>query len=242
MKNNIEYPNKTQINNDRIVVVIPTKNEENTIHEIVTGALEYTQEVVVMDGNSIDNTATIARKAGAKVHLDNGLGKGSALRSSLELIEADIIVFIDSDGSHDPADIPKLVQPILDDETDLCVGSRFTGGSDELSVNVRQLIRTIGNILMNIVINRRWHTDLTDTLDGFRAIRFQAINSIGLTENSHTIEQEIVMKMLRHKYRVMNVPTHEYARKYGESHINIWREWPRFVWCLLKNLYPKYLV
>ena len=60
--------------------------------------------------------------------------------------------------------------------------------------------------------------------------------SLALKENRHTIEQEMVIQALRRGYRVMNIPTHEYARTYGESTINIWREWPNFVWCLIRNL------
>jgi hypothetical protein len=129
-----------------------------------------------------------------------------------------------------------VVEPVAAGALDLCVGSRFAGGSDELSVSIPQLIRTIGNIAINIAINKRWGTRLTDTLNGFRAARRQHILAVNLRENRHTIEQEMVMKMLRHGFRVGNVPTHEYARRHGHSHINIWREWPRFVWCVLVNI------
>ena len=80
--------------------------------------------------------------------------------------------------------------------------------------------------------------ELTDTLNGFRAIRRHEAKLVKMTEDTHTIEQEMAMKMLRHGYRVMNVPTHEYARTYGTSHIRIWREWPTFVWCVVVNLLP----
>lgn len=220
----------------RVTCVILAKDEEKTISEVVKRAAEFVDEVVVMDGNSKDETAAFARSAGAIVHIDSGRGKGSAIRQSLELIDSDILVFMDADGSHDPEDISKLVSPILNDETDLCVGSRFTGGSEELSINFGQLFRTIGNISMNIAINKRWNIELTDTLNGFRAVRRQAALSLGLKENRHTIEQEMIMKMLRHGYRVKNVPTHEHKRKFGRSHINIWREWPIFVWCVIENL------
>jgi len=154
----------------------------------------------------------------------------------LTLTDAEVVVFIDADGSHSPKDIPSLVEPILNGHLDLCVGSRFSGGSDELSVNLPQLIRTIGNISMNIAINKRWGTELTDTLNGFRAGRRQALLAIDLQQNRHTIEQEMIMKMLRAGYKVGNVASHEYARAHGESHINPWREWPWFVWCLAAEL------
>ena len=114
---------------------------------------------------------------------------------------------MDADGSHDPDDIPRLVEPVADGTADLCVGSRFTGGSEELSITFGQLIRTIGNIAMNVAINERWGVQLTDTLNGFRAGRRTALQSVGLRANIHTIEQEMVMKMLLAGYRVVNVPT-----------------------------------
>jgi glycosyltransferase involved in cell wall biosynthesis len=219
-----------------VAVVILAKNEEKTIGEAVTGALSFCSRVLVMDGHSTDTTAETARSAGADVRLDPGRGKGAAIRASLVLVTEPVVVLMDADGSHDPADIPRLAQPVLDDVTDLCIGSRFTGGSEELSITVGQLVRTIGNISMNIAINRRWKVELTDTLNGYRAVRRQAVIAIGLQEDIHTIEQEMVMKMLLGGCRVMNVPTHEYRRRHGESHIRIWRQWPLFVMNVLSHV------
>jgi glycosyltransferase involved in cell wall biosynthesis len=218
-----------------ITVVILARDEERTIGEVVTSAMPMCGKVLVMDGRSSDATAERARAAGARVVQDPGLGKGAAIRASLNEAESEFVVFMDADGSHHAADIPSLVAPLVAGEADLCVGSRFAGGSDELSVSVAQLIRTIGNILMNIAINKRWNVELTDTLNGFRAARREVAKEVGLRENTHTIEQEMVMKFLRYGHRVVNVPTHEYKRQFGESHIRIWREWPKFVWCVIEN-------
>jgi dolichol-phosphate mannosyltransferase len=147
------------------------------------------------------------------------------------------VVFLDADGSHDPADIPALVAPVIAHRAEVCVGSRFSGGTDELSVTVGQLIRTIGNIAMNIAINTRYGVALTDTLNGFRAVRRAVVLEVQLVENRHTIEQEMVMKVLGHGYRVVNRPTHEYSRLFGTSHIAVWREWPSFVRCVLVNIF-----
>ena len=220
----------------RVCVVILARDEEKTIAEAVRAASRYSREVIVMDGRSRDGTADAARKAGATVFTDPGRGKGSGVRESLGHSQAEVLVFMDADGSHDPADIPRLAEMILSDETDLCVGCRFSGGSEELSVSTAQLIRTVGNIAMNIAINHRWNVQLSDTLNGFRAVRRAAALQVELTEDRHTIEQEMVMKFLRHGYRVVNIPTHEYRREFGVSHIKIWREWPMFVWCVVKNV------
>lgn len=138
-----------------VATVILAKDEERTIGDAVNGALEICERVVVMDGHSDDSTAELARSAGAEVHLDPGKGKGAAIRTGLNVVTEPVVVLMDADGSHDPADIPRLAKPILADDADLCVGSRFTGGSEELSITVGQQVRTIGNISMNIAINKR---------------------------------------------------------------------------------------
>jgi glycosyltransferase involved in cell wall biosynthesis len=216
--------------------VILARNEERTIGRIVREVAPFADEVVVMDGNSTDRTASEARAAGAVVHADPGLGKGSAVRASFSLARGEVIVLMDADGSHDSRDIPRLAAPIQSDEADVVVGSRFAGGSDEIALDFAQLIRTIGNISMNIAINKRFGVGLTDTLNGFKAISKRVALRLPLKENRHTIEQELVIQALRHGYRVINVATHEYAREFGGSTINIWREWPIFIWCLFENL------
>jgi len=221
---------------DAIATVVLAKNEERTIEDAVRGAAVHSRRVIVMDGRSTDSTVERARRCGAEVHVDPGRGKGAAIRASLDLVTEPVVVFMDADGSHDPDDIPRLAAPVLADEAELCVGSRFTGGSEELSITVGQLVRTIGNISMNIAINRRWGVELTDTLNGFRAARREALQTVGLREDIHTIEQEMVMKMLLAGYRVVNIPTHESRRRHGTSHIRIWRQWPRFVGCVATHL------
>jgi dolichol-phosphate mannosyltransferase len=233
------FPGLAAYGDARVAVVILARNEEPSVGAAVEGARPFAHEVHVMDGRSTDRTVDFARQAGAVVHTGGQPGKGSAIRESIDLVTADVLVFMDADGSHDPADIPRLALPVVRSEADLCVGSRFAGGSDELSVSVGQLIRTIGNISMNIAINTRYGVMLTDTLNGFRAVRRSSVAAVGLRERTHTIEQEMVMKMLRAGCRVVNVPTHEFARAHGTSHIRIWREWPNFVRCVVTNLFRR---
>lgn len=220
----------------RLSVVIAARNEDQTIEDAVRGARGHAAEVIVVDGRSTDETRARAEQAGARVVEDGGRGKGEAVRRGLDAALGEVVVLMDADGSHDPADIPRLAEPVLAGRADLVVGSRFAGGSEELSVNLEQLVRTIGNISMNVAINRRFGVYLTDTLNGFRAIRRAFVPALGLRENRHTIEQEMVIRALHRGLRVMNVPTHEFPRRFGRSHIRIRREWPIFVWCVFRNL------
>lgn len=218
-------------------VVIFARNEAPSIANAIRGARTHADEVLVMDGHSTDGTREISRAAGARVELDPGRGKGSAVRAAIGLAAGDILVFMDADGSHDPGDIPRLAAEVSDGRADLCVGSRFLGGSEELSLSVGQLFRSVGNISMNIAINRRFGVNLSDTLNGFRAIRRDVAHRLPLREDRHTIEQEVVIRALRAGCVVTNIATHEYARAHGASHIHIWREWPLFVWCLVRTMY-----
>jgi glycosyltransferase involved in cell wall biosynthesis len=220
----------------RVTVVIPAKDEEGLIGEIVDQVKPYADEVLVVDGHSRDRTAEIAIAHGARVIHDSGQGKGEALRLALARAESEIVVFIDADGSHDPHDIPKLVAPIRAGESDLVIGSRGKGGSDELHGTLEQFIRYSGSQVIMLAINYRWNVRLTDSQNGFRAIRRDVGVKLGLTSNLTTIEQEMLMKALKQGYRVSEIASHEYERRWGTSKVVVWKLWFAYVWSFLRNL------
>ncbi|MEK6792111.1 MAG: glycosyltransferase family 2 protein [Deltaproteobacteria bacterium] len=219
-----------------VTAVIPARNEEPSIGGIIERTKPHCNEIVVVDGHSKDKTIEVAKQHGARVVLDNKKGKGDAIRVGAEAANYDVVVFLDADGSHDPADIPRLVEPIKRGEADLVIGSRGRGGSDELHGDIEKLMRLVGSDLILIGINMRWKQTLTDSQNGFRAIRTDVIRSLGLTENITTIEQEMTMKCLKKGFRVDEVPTHEYARTHGTSTIRLRRVWFRYIYSFLKNL------
>jgi len=120
---------------------------------------------------------------------------------------------------------------------DLVVGSRIKGGSDELMGDMGKLIRMTGSNIITQAINFRWRVELTDSQNGFRAIRREVAIKLGLKENIFTIEQEMIMKCLKKGYRVYEVPAHEYQREFSRSRIIVWKMWPLYVWSLIKNLF-----
>ncbi|MHB1361683.1 MAG: glycosyltransferase family 2 protein [Thermoleophilia bacterium] len=213
------------------------RNEEATIAGVIRSVLPFAQETIVVDGNSTDNTRDIAQSLGVKVFQDNGRGKGDGVRKAIEVAEGDVIVFFDADGSHDAGDITALASPILAGEADLVVASRWKGGSDELGGDWSMFVRSTGSAFIAMLINSRWGVHLTDCENGFRAISRKAARSIGLVEDGFTIEQEMVMKCLKHGFRVSEVPSHEYVRQAGESQIKVWKVLHTFAWNLVKNLF-----
>jgi len=221
----------------KISVVIPTLNEEQTLAEIIEGCRPYADEILVVDGHSTDQTRAIAEAAGVRVLLDNRKGKGAALRQAIQYVSGDIIVFIDADGSHNPADIPRLVEPILRGEADHVSASRLIGGSSELHGGFDECFRLMGSSFITACINWRFKVRLSESQNGFRAIRTTVARELGLTENITTIEQEMIIKTLKKGYRMAEVPSHEHKRKMGYSKISVRKVWFRYVYSLIKHLF-----
>lgn len=218
-------------------VVIAAKNEEDTIREIVLESRKFSKEVLVIDGHSADETAALAERAGARVCVDNGKGKGAALRKGIEEARGSIIVFLDADGSHSPEDIPRLVAPILAGECEHVTGSRMMGGSDELHGDLGKFVRMLGSDIITLGINYRFNVRLTDSQNGFRAILTETARKLELKENITTIEQEMIIKTLKKGYRITEVPTHEFKRIAGDSTIKIYKVAFRYVYSWLKYLF-----
>jgi dolichol-phosphate mannosyltransferase len=220
----------------QVTVVIPTKNEEGLIAEIITAARPHAAEILVVDGHSTDRTRQIAVELGARVILDAGRGKGEALRRSFEEAQHEILVFIDADGSHDARDIPHLIAPIRSGDAELVIASRTRGGSDELHGTGEQLLRYIGSQLIMLAINYRWQVRLTDSQNGFRSMRRDVARALRLKSNLTTIEQEMLMRALKCGCRVVEIPSHEFERRWGVSKVSVWRLWWAYVWSLVRNI------
>jgi dolichol-phosphate mannosyltransferase len=225
--------NKTK----NISVVIPALNEEKTITEVIEGCKPHADELIVVDGHSQDRTREVSEEHGAKVILDNKKGKGEAIRHVIGFVTGDIIVFIDADGSHDPNDIPKLVEPIVKEEADHVSGSRLIGGSSELHGGFDECFRLMGSSFITACINWKYKVQLSESQNGFRAIKKEVIKKLDLREDITTIEQEMIMKTLRKGFRMAEVPSHEHKRKQGYSKISLRKVWFRYVYTLIKYLF-----
>ena len=221
-----------------ITVIIPTYNEEKTIKKIISGVKKYCDEILVVGAKrSTDKTLEMAKSLGAKTIIDNGKGKGAAMRLSIDEAKGDILVFMDADGSHITDDIPALLAPIKAKKADMVIASRMLGGSEELHGTVSQFFRMVFSAIITLIINYRFGVRITDSQNGFRAIRKDVAKSLGLNANIFDIETEMTMKCAKKGYRICEVPSRELNRVYGKSGINVLRMGPVYLWRVIVNIF-----
>ena len=190
-----------------IVAGIPAYNEEKTIAKVVLQAQEYVDLVVICDDGSTDMTAKIAERLGAEVlSHEKNLGYGAAIQSLFRRareLNANVLVTLDGDGQHDPSEIPVLLKPVLKDDVDIAIGSRFLERKQKSEVPAvrRWGIRAITK-LTGIAMNGA----ITDAQHGFRAYGSKALEGLSLLENGMGVSVEVLLKANRMGLRVAEVP------------------------------------
>jgi glycosyltransferase involved in cell wall biosynthesis len=208
---NLDEPIGNFLKAKEIVCISPTLNEGPTISKVIQRAKQLVQRVVIVDGYSDDDTVKTALNSGADVILQDGTGKGMAIRTIFKKISGDVFVIIDGDGTYDPCEMEVLLRPILNDEADMVVGSRLAGNMEKGSIT---RLNKIGNKLFNWLINYLYKSTITDSQSGYRALNRKAIESLSLTSEGFEIETELTVKALKNNLRVKEIPI-TYTRRRG---------------------------
>ena len=190
-----------------IVVCIPAFNEAPNIGNVVKKAHSYADEVIVCDDGSSDSTYDEALKAGAVVirHPSNK-GYGAAIKTlfgAAKEREADVMVTVDSDGQHNPDQIPRVIKPILQGESDIVIGSRFLTEQDKRKVPA---YRSFGIKAITKLARLSSYRQLTDAQSGFRAYSKKALSKIELVEEGMAVSTEILMRAGQRNLLVKEVP------------------------------------
>jgi glycosyltransferase involved in cell wall biosynthesis len=203
----------------RIAAVIPALNEAPSIARVVAGLLARTDvpldRVIVVDNGSTDDTAELASAAGAVVVREPQRGYGRAcLAGVLAARDAEIIVLLDGDAADDPADLPRVLAPLLRGEADLVVGSRTLGSREAGSMTPQQIF---GNALAAWLMRRLYRLRVSD-LGPFRAIRRADLLALEMAEMTYGWSVEMMVKGARAGYRYREVPV-QYRRRIGVSKV-----------------------
>ena len=203
----------------RIDAVIPALNEARSIARVVgrlrTQEAAPLESIVVVDNGSTDGTGDIARRAGANVVREERRGYGYACRAGvIAAREAEVIVLLDGDAADDPDDLPRLLEPLLNDEADLVVGSRTLGSREPGSMTLQQVL---GNRLAAWLMRNIYGVRVSD-MGPFRAIRRSDLLALDMQEMSYGWSVEMMVKAARAGYRYHEVPV-DYHRRIGVSKV-----------------------
>lgn len=200
-------------------IIVPSKNEFKNLKFIIPKLNQYSSEIIVVDSYTGDGTEELCKKLGVKYIRDNNKGKGDAQRIGAKDSQKKYLIFFDSDGSHDENDIPKLYESIIRENIDLVICSRKTGGSYDLTANVSFMgfIRATGTDFLSLLLNKLFKTNISDVLYSLKAIEKKKFLELNTKEDHFGIELDIILRSIKKKFSIFELPSREKKRVYGNS-------------------------
>jgi glycosyltransferase involved in cell wall biosynthesis len=212
-------PVSTTVTQAIVSAIIPCLNEETAIAAVVVAVLaQGVQEVIVVDGGSSDRTVECARAAGARIAMQPRRGYGSAIQAGIAAAraDADILLFLDGDGSDRPEMIPAVIGPIVSGHAVFVQGTRVLGERDPGSMSTQQLIAgRLAGLLLNLVYGAHF-TDMSP----FRAIRRESLARLGMLETSYGWNLEMLMRVAAAGLPALEVPVGQRRRAGGVSKVS----------------------
>jgi len=200
-----------------ILAIIPAFNEELTIGSMVLRTSEYVDRVIVVDDGSTDKTADVAGMAGATlIRMGKNQGKAKALMAGLrnaQESEAGVVVLMDGDGQHEPTDIPKVIEPVINGQSDMVIGSRLPNNGDSIPAH-----RRVGQKVLNRLVAVNSKMNILDTQSGFRALNRKALQNIDFESKGYGVESIMIMHFAERGLRISEVPIRvRYDVPYGHK-------------------------
>ncbi|WP_248959282.1 glycosyltransferase family 2 protein [Sphaerisporangium perillae] len=213
-----------------VSVVVPAMNEAENLPHVFATLPHWIHEIILVDGNSTDDTVAVARRLrpNLRVVQQRGKGKGDALRTGFAECTSDIIVMIDADGSTDGREIIHFVGALVTG-ADFVKGSRYAsgGGSDDLTLS-----RRLGNSVLRTLVNWIYGTQYTDLCYGYNAFWARHLEVLDLDCEGFEVETLLNIRAAKAGLRVHEVPSHERCRIHGESNLRAVRDG----WRVLKTI------
>lgn len=205
-----------------VSVVIPAMNEAENLPYVFKTLPAWIHEVVLVDGNSTDDTVRVARELypAVKVVEQRGKGKGDALITGFAACTGEIIVMVDADGSADGNEIVSYVSALVGG-ADFAKGSRFAngGGTDDMT-----LIRKLGNRVLCSIVNHKFGARYTDLCYGYNAFWKRVLDDIALDCAGFEVETLMNIRVVKAGLRVQEIPSHEFVRIHGASNLRAVRD------------------
>ena len=226
-------PDRRRDRQPRVSVVIPALNEADNIGQVLQRLPKGLHEVILVDGNSMDETVAVAVAARPDIRVFNqpGSGKGDALRTGFAAVTGNLIVMLDADGSADPAEIPAFVEALVAG-ADFAKGSRFLEGGGSTDITP---IRRLGNSFLSGTVNLLYDTRFTDLCYGYNAFWARCLPFISLDVPGFEVETLINLRLAAAGMRITEVPSHEAERISGQSNLKTFRDGFRVLFTILRE-------
>ena len=217
-----EGPDRRRDRRTKVSVVVPAINEAANIGHVLSELPEDLHEVILVDGNSEDETVDAARHAypDIRVFTQNGRGKGDALRTGFAAVTGNVVVMLDADGSADPAEISRFVEA-LEAGADFAKGSRFLHGGGSADITP---LRKLGNAFLSGTANVLHGTHFTDLCYGYNAFWARCLPFISLDAPGFEVETLINLRIASSGMKITEVPSYEENRISGQSNLNTIRD------------------
>ncbi|GAA2876376.1 hypothetical protein GCM10010517_37530 [Streptosporangium fragile] len=216
-----------------VSVVVPAMNEAENLPHVFATIPQWIDEIVLVDGNSVDDTVAVARKLRPNVRVvtQTGKGKGDALAAGFAACTSDIIVMIDADGSTDGREIIQFVGALVTG-ADFVKGSRYAsgGGSDDLTFN-----RKFGNKVLTTLVNKMYGTSYSDLCYGYNAFWARHLDVLNLDCDGFEVETLMNIRAAKAGLKVHEVPSHERCRIHGESNLHAIRDGLRVLRTIIRE-------
>jgi glycosyltransferase involved in cell wall biosynthesis len=229
-----------------LTFLIPAFNEEKSIAPLLKqiSFLYPSANIILVNNNSTDRTASVAKRCGATVIHENKQGKANAVLLGMNFIQkserSDIVVMLDADMTYFPKDAKKLLHKLLHADFDIIIGSRLRGSR---TPNAFSSMSLFGNIGLSFLARILYRQELTDVCSGYWAFRGRAIDQLleeGIESNGFALEAELVAKAARSRLRIGEVPVRYSQRVFGNSSLRKFRDGSRIMKTLFKFWHPTY--
>lgn len=217
----------------KVSVVVPAMNEAKNIGHVLEQLPQGLHEVILVDGNSEDDTIEAARAACPEIRVlvQSGRGKGDAFRTGFAAVTGNLVVMLDADGSADPAEIPRFVEA-LEAGADFAKGSRFLPGGGSTDITG---LRSLGNSMLSGTANLLHGTHFTDLCYGYNAFWARCLPFIALDVPGFEVETLINLRIAGAGMKITEVPSYELDRIHGDSNLNTFRDGFRVLGTILSE-------